>query len=121
MVRSPAITVLAMVLTACSPAGTSTDTQVSDTTLLVDGAQMDVTASDAAGSDLTGDAFAADSASGDGQTGCVDDLSFFKESIWANFMASDCATCHVVGGDAEDSSFILELGDSDLISNNAGT
>ena len=47
--------------------------------------------------------------------GCVDDLSFFKTSIWSKFMASDCATCHVVGGEAEDSALVLELGDGDEV------
>jgi hypothetical protein len=49
----------------------------------------------------------------DGSEGCIDDLTFFKESIWQSFMASDCASCHVSGGLAEASLMVLTPGDDD--------
>src|SRR5438067_6607579 len=36
----------------------------------------------------------------------VDD--FFKDEVWAKVAVHTCLTCHKVGGDAEDSKFILE-------------
>jgi len=106
-------------------AGCSTETSVSP---LSDTAQGDVllvdskpsldgstNSPDTVFSDTQGDAGA------DGANGCIDDLTFFKESIWQSFMASDCASCHVAGGLAGGSDMVLTPGNDDasLIKNMA--
>lgn len=41
----------------------------------------------------------------DGQ--CVSNEDFFNEKIWTNVLSQKCIKCHIIGGQAEDSKFIL--------------
>src|SRR5947208_13591699 len=43
---------------------------------------------------------------GPGCAAAVDD--YFQNEVWAKVGAPSCLTCHKVGGDAEDSKFILQ-------------
>ena len=111
MVRSIAISVLFTAFVACTPEVSPGDTSTLDVETAFD--VQDATSADTSSTDVIAEVHAGDGTTGDTDLECIDDSTFFKNVIWNGFMSTDCATCHVVGGDAEDSDLVLDLGDSD--------
>ncbi len=113
MVRSIVISVAFAAFVACTPSVSPEDSGPFDIGGLDDIQNQDVSGLDTHQSDGLGEVHDGDATSGDSEKACIDDLTFFHEVVWKGFMSTDCTACHVVGGDAEDSALVLELGDSD--------
>jgi chitodextrinase len=53
---------------------------------------------------------------------CYSDLNQFEEEIWLPFMSNDCIGCHIEGGQAGGSQFVLEFGNTpEVLANNFDT
>ncbi len=39
---------------------------------------------------------------------CVDNKEYFQKEVWSKFMSSDCTNCHINGGPADKTDFVLQ-------------
>lgn len=42
------------------------------------------------------------------ETQCVDNKEYFQKEVWSKFMSSDCTNCHINGGQADKTDFVLQ-------------